>query len=470
MGHHEGMAELREVGVPAHPLHRLSRLVGADRVDQLIRAADQTRGVLDGARIWNISSTSVGGGVAEMLRDIIGYSIGSGIDVRWLVIGGDQRFFDITKRLHNRLHGSPGDGGALGESESDHYNRLLQENAGSHLNRIGASDVVILHDPQTLGLAAPLAERGALVVWRCHIGTERPNRHTEEAWQFLEPFLAPCRAFVFSHRGFVPKMLEASEIHIIAPSIDPYSAKNRPLDEARVQRLLVEVGLFGDGGDGSLASAVLGGAGPVQWDDRLVVQVSRWDRLKDMQGVLQGFAAMVEGQAGLRLALVGPEVKSVSDDPEDAAVLADCLAHWENLPHKVRSAVRIVGLPMSDVEVNGLMVNAIQRQATVVVQKSLQEGFGLTVAEAMWKARPVVASAVGGIVDQVAPGTGVLLQDPADLNTFGRALADLLANPDEMADMGRRARTRIRSNFLSDRHLLDFARLIDAVTRPPERA
>ncbi len=188
-----------------------------------------------------------------MLRDIVGYSIGSGIDVRWLVIGGDQRFFDITKRLHNRLHGTLGDGGALGRSEADHYKSLLQENADSLLHRIGAGDVVMLHDPQTLGLAAPLAERGALVVWRCHIGTERTNGHTEEGWRFLEPFLAPCRAYVFSHRGFVPKVLETSEIHIIAPSIDPYSAKNRPLNEARVQRLLVKVGLFGDDGDGSFA-------------------------------------------------------------------------------------------------------------------------------------------------------------------------------------------------------------------------
>ena len=452
------------------PLHRLSRLIGAARVDELIRIADQTRRALDGSRVWNISSTSVGGGVAEMLRDIVGYSIGGGIDVRWLVIGGDQRFFDITKRLHNRLHGTLGDGGALGHSETDHYKSLLQQNASSLLNRIGAGDVVMLHDPQTLGLAGPLAERGALVVWRCHIGTERTNGYTEEGWRFLEPFLAPCRAYVFSHRGFVPPLLEASEVHIIAPLIDPYSAKNRPLNEARVQRLLVKVGLFGDNVDGRFAGSVLGGAGPVQRDDRLVVQVSRWDRLKDMQGVLEGFAAMVDGQAGLRLALVGPEVKSVSDDPEDAGVLDDCLAHWENLPHKVRSAIRIVGLPMNDVEVNGLMVNAIQRQATVVVQKSLEEGFGLTVAEAMWKARPVVASAVGGIVDQVAPGTGVLLRDPSDLDTFGRVLADLLADPEQRTDMGRRARARIRSNFLSDRHLLDFARLIEAVTRPSERA
>ena len=451
------MAELRDVGVPARPLSRLLRLIGAARVDELNRVADQTRSRLDGARIWNISSTSIGGGVAEMLRDIVGYATGSGIDVRWTVIEGDQRFFGITKRLHNRLHGTLGDGGALGLSEAGHYKSVLQQNALILLNRIGEGDVVILHDPQTLGLAGPLAERGALVVWRCHIGTERTNGYTEEGWRFLQPFLKPCRAYVFSHRGFVPPVLKTTEVHIIAPSIDPCAAKNRQLNEARVHRLLVEVGLFDDQGHGTPAGSVLGGAGPVQPDDRLIVQVSRWDRLKDMQGVLEGFAAMMDGHAGLRLVLVGPEVNAVSDDPEDVGVLDDCLAYWENLPNKLRDAVRIVGLPMSDVETNGLMVNAIQRHATVVVQKSLEEGFGLTVAEAMWKARPVVASAVGGIVDQIAPGTGVLLRDPSDLDGFGRVLTDLLANPEQMTDMGRRARARIRSNFLSDRHLLDFA-------------
>ena len=174
---------------------------------------------------------------------------------------------------------------------------------------------------------------------------------------------------------------------------------------------------------------------------------------------------MVGGHTGLRLVLVGPEVNAVSDDPEGAKVLDECMTLWENLSHDRRRAIRLVGLPMDDFEVNALMVNAIQRQATVVVQKSLEEGFGLTVAEAMWKSRPVVASTVGGIVDQVAPGTGVLLSEPSDLDAFGRALTDLLASPDEMAAMGRRARTRIRSHFLTDRHLIDYARLIEALTR-----
>ncbi len=416
--------------------------------------------------MWNISSTSSGGGVAEMLHSLVGYCIGSGIDAHWVVIEGDRKFFQTTKRLHNRLHGTRGDDGALGRPEADHYEAVMAENTFALPSKISKGDVVILHDPQTLGLAAALSERGALVVWRCHIGTERANEYTEEGWSFLEPYLVPCRAYVFSHRGFVPRLFDGAAVFIIAPSIDPYTAKNRPLNDARVDRILVEVGLFDDDGDSCVSTgSVLGGAGPLSRNDRLVVQVSRWDHLKDMQGVLQGFATMVDGQPGLRLVLVGPEVSAVSDDPEGARVLGECMTLWENLSPNRRRAIRLVGLSMDDFEVNALMVNAIQRQATVVVQKSLEEGFGLTVAEAMWKSRPVVASAVGGIVDQVAPGTGILLSQPSDLDAFGRALTDLLASPDEMAAMGRRARTRIRSHFLSDRHLVDYARLIEGLTR-----
>ncbi len=183
-----------------------------------------------------------------------------------------------------------------------------------------------------------------------------------------------------------------------------------------------------------------------------------------MQGVLEGFAGKSTRQRDVRLALVGPAVDAVSDDPEGARVLDECLTCWENLPSKQRSAIRLITLPMDDLDLNGLMVNAIQRHATVVVQKSLEEGFGLTVAEAMWKSRPVVASAVGGIVDQVVPGTGILLSDPSDLDSFARTLDQLLAQPEEMAALGRRARERIRSEFLSDRHLIDYARLIEHVT------
>ena len=199
-----------------------------------------------------------------------------------------------------------------------------------------------LHDPQTIGLAVAFAQRGARVVWRCHIGTESTNCYTEEAWSFLEPYFGHCYAFVFSHRGFVPQLVAGGDIHIIAPSIDPFSAKNRPLNRAQVDRLLAKVGLFdGVSDSGTPSQAIFGGAGPISRDDHMVVQVSRWDHLKDMQGVLEGFAAIVERHEALQLALVGPEVSAVSDDPEGASVLAECMTRWERLPERHRRAVRI---------------------------------------------------------------------------------------------------------------------------------
>ena len=401
-----------------------------------------------------------------MLHTLVGYSLGSGVDTRWVVIDGDEAFFKITKRLHNRLHGAAGDAGGLGRSEADHYAAVLDENAAALINRVTEGDVVFLHDPQTAGLAEPLTERGARVVWRCHIGTDRSNAYTEEGWSFLRGYLRQCRAFVFSHWGFVPPFLSGADVTIVAPSIDPHTAKNRRLNGAHVQKLLMRIGLFDSGGTAPGSSGpVLGGAGPISPDDRVVLQVSRWDRLKDMQGVLEGFVGTSRRQEDVRLALVGPAVDAVSDDPEGAKVMGECLTYWKSLSPEQRRAVRLITLPMDDFELNGLMVNAMQRHATVVVQKSLEEGFGLTVAEAMWKSRPVIASAVGGIVDQVAPGSGILLSDPSDLDTFAETLNGLLLQPEEMAALGRRARQRIRSHFLSDRHLIDYAHLVEHVTR-----
>jgi len=454
-----------EVEVESRSVERLARLVGPARSAVLEQAASAVRRALGTRRIWNVNSTAHGGGVAEMLSVLVGYARGMGVDSRWVVIDGDPGFYEITKRLHNRMHGATGDGGDLGRLESDHYESVLRANAEALVPRVQPGDIVFLHDPQTAGLAGPLVRRGARVAWRSHIGVDRSNERTEEAWAFLLPQLAECPTFIFSRLAYVPPQLASSDVHVILPSIDPLSPKNRALRPERITSLLGQVGLLPDERS-SARSAVLGDAGPFAPGDRVVVQVCRWDPLKDMVGVLHGFAEHVAGHSDARLALIGPAIDGVDDDPEGGGILADTLTAWEALPHQIRSSIRLATLPMDDIEANALMVNAVQRHASVVVQKSLQEGFGLTVTEAMWKSRTVVASAVGGIVDQVAPGTGVLLEDPHDLDAFGRTLRDLLAQPSEIATIGRRARRHARSRFLSDRHLEDYGQLlVHMVTR-----
>ena len=449
--------------VPAHSVERLGRLIGPERFAVLREAAVGALESLDGARVWNISSTAHGGGVAEMLKLLCGYAEDVGVDARWMVIEGDPEFFAITKRLHNRLHGAAGDAGHLGPREAKHYSAVLQANGEALDGRIHRDDIVFLHDPQTAGMAPHLIEYGARVAWRCHIGADTANSFTEEAWDFLQPHLSSCRTFVFSHAAFVPPWLAGADVWIIQPSIDPLAAKNRPLHGSRVLALLAQIGLLeGDGRGGE--TAVLGGSPPFSPGHPLVVQVSRWDHLKDMEGVLHGFAEHVAGRGQARLALIGPAVDGVADDPEGARVLAECFVAWESLPRRARDAVRLVALPMDDPVANAVLVNAAQRHASVVVQKSLQEGFGLTVTEAMWKSRPVVASAVGGIVGQVPPGTGILLEDPRDLDTFGETLGGLLEHPADRSAMGRRARRHVRAHFLSDRHLVDYARLLAHMT------
>ena len=200
---------------------------------------------------------------------------------------------------------------------------------------------------------------------------------------------------------------------------------------------------------------------PVPVEARLVVQVSRWDRLKDMAGVQQGFSeAMTSLPDDVHLVLAGPEVSGVSDDPEGAAVLAECRDGWRRLGPAERRRVHLVCLPMDDVDENAHLVNALQRRATVVVQKSLVEGFGLTVTEAMWKGRPVVASAVGGIVDQITDMVdGMLLDDLTDLEGLGGALKTLFDNPELCATLGAAGRQTVHERFLGDRHLEKYVDL-----------
>ena len=429
--------------------------------------------------VWNVSSTAVSGGVAEMVRSLLAYARGAGVDARWAVIQGTPEFFRITKRLHNAIHGSIGDGSPIGEPERRLFERVDAENAAALAPMVRPRDVVIVHDPQPAGMVPALLERGAYVAWRCHIGQDEVNEEVERGWRFLAPYLRGANAYVFSRAAYVPvKHLDASRALVIPPAIDPFSAKNQMLDERCVRAILKQAGLIEstaprglctfvreDGTPGRVdrtADVVRHGAPPPETAP-LVVQVSRWDRLKDPLGVLAGFARLDTARVReAHLVLAGPSASGVSDDPEGASVLAAVIAAWRELPDGLRRRVQLASLPTIDVDENAAMVNALQRHATLIVQKSLHEGFGLTVTEAMWKARPVVASAVGGIQDQIEDGAqGLLLHDPTDLDAFAAAIARLLDNPEEARRMGERGHARVLERYLGLDSLLRYGSLIE---------
>ena len=465
---------MRETPVQALDVDSLREVVGADRLAEVHVALGHLRGALGGGRLWHVNSTATGGGVAEMLARVLGYQRSAGIDCPWMVLAGDDRFFGITKRLHHALHGMPGDGGPLGPAEQRHYRDVVAANADALLGRVGPGDVAVLHDPQVAPLAAPLRAAGVTTIWRCHIGADHANEHTEAAWSFLRPHVEAADAAVFSRREYVPAWLDG-RAHVAPPTIDPLSAKNRPLDAAEVAAVVARIGLVaGDAADdalaaqGSRAVAAVGRRarivrhGPaVPAGSPLIVQVSRWDPLKDPVGVMEAFLRLDVDRHDCHLALVGPDVTEVADDPEGQDVLRRCTAVWDGLPERWRARIHLVSLPMADTTENAWMVNAIQRHAAVVVQKSLAEGFGLTVTEAMWKAKPVMASAVGGIQDQIDDGVhGLLLGDPSDPDAGAAALERLLGSPAGAAALGRRARARVQRQFLDDRQLTDWAALV----------
>jgi trehalose synthase len=468
---------MHEVHIEPMSLERLASILSAERQAGLAESAGRARSLLGGLTVWNVNSTASGGGVAEMLQALLAYTRGAGVETRWLVLEGSQDFFALTKRLHNLLHGSAGDGGATGPAERVVYEHVLAGQLEELRARVSPGDVVILHDPQTAGLVAGLRDHGARVVWRCHVGRDTANEATDRAWSFLRPYLAKAEATIFTRRAYAPAWIAQDRLWVIPPSLDPFSSKNRPVARPDVHAALRRAGLVSfPAGDGHLQFVRRDGSngtvrahpglpltgGPVPEAARLVLQVSRWDRLKDMAGVLRGVADHLDHLPDdVHLLLVGPDSSGVSDDPESAEVLAECQEIWTSRPIGQRRRLHLCSLPMDDVDENAHLVNALQRHASVVVQKSLVEGFGLTVTEPMWKARPVVASRVGGIDDQIVDGeSGLLLDDPYDLDAFAALVRAILTDDALAARLGEAARARVREHFLGDRHLRQYVDLL----------
>jgi trehalose synthase len=471
---------MREVLLPATSPMALGGVVPAQRLSDLVdRLGRELRDGMAGRGIININTAESGGGVAEMLRVLLPYTRGAGIDARWFVLEGDPEFFRITKRLHHRLHGQVGDGGPLGPAEADVMRAVAEQNAAELKACVVAGDVLVVHDPQPAALLPLMAEWGVKVIWRCHIGTDQHNEYSDQAWDFLRTFLEDgVGAYVFSRSEYAPSWVPRERLRVIHPSIDPLSPKNADMDASTALNALRHVGLV-DGGvaqpvkfrrsDGSpgrvlhYADIVRTGP-PPDPESPLVVQVSRWDPLKDMAGVMHAFVEQILDGTPAHLVLAGPVVTSVADDPEAAEVLQDVWQQWRALPHVARSRIQLVCLPMNDNDENAAIVNALQRHATVVVQKSLVEGFGLTVTEAMFKGRAVVATKVGGIADQITDGVnGRLISDPNDLVAFGAAVSDLLDDPMARERMGANARRAVVDAFLPDSSLTHWGDVIASV-------
>jgi trehalose synthase len=479
------MRALKYVELPALAPERFRELVGEEEFARFEARLERFRELSEGSVFYNVNSTAHGGGVAEMLHTMLPYARGAGVDARWLVVRGNPDFFAVTKRLHNNLHGVPGDGGELGEAEHEIYRHALGTAARQLTHILRPRDVVILHDPQTAGMAAAARQAGATVVWRCHVGLDDPNDLARRAWQFLERYVFDAHTWVFSRNSYAWTELDPQRVAVVRPSIDPFSPKNQELEPEAAVGILASTGVI-DGGRTSPARYSRQDGSParvdhpseVVEDTRLApdtpyaLQVSRWDRLKDPIGVMEGFVERVLPHLpDMHLVLAGPAHGRVADDPEAVQVHDEVVQRRNALPDAARERIHLANLPMVRPEENAAIVNALQRRAAVVIQKSLVEGFGITVAEAMWKTRPIVASAIGGIRDQIVDGkSGLLVPDPSDLRAFGDALIRTLTDHRLANRLAKGAHERARHTFLHPRHLMDWGDLVERLWAPASAA
>ena len=392
-------------------------IVGKDIVEELKLIAEK----LKGKTIQNVNSTAVGGGVAEILSRIVPLLNNMGVDAKWDVIKGGTEFFQVTKKIHNALHGKND------KLTRKNVKAFLETSAENIKGMAIYGDIVFIHDPQPIALIEKKSQVKAKWIWRCHVDVSSP---LASVWRFLERYIERYDSTVFSAPSFA-RRLKVKQF-MICPSIDPLSEKNRELNRVEILSVLKKYGL--------------------PHNKPLVTQVSRYDRLKDPIGVIEAFK-LVRKYNDCHLVLAGSHA---SDDPESGEVL-------EEVREIVKNDSNIHILVVNP-ETNDFDVNAIQRGSAVVVQKSLREGFALTVTEALWKARPVVASAVGGIPLQIAHKYSGLLCH--SIEGAASLIKQLLNNPGYAASLGANGKEHIRQNFLLTRHLKDYMLLFLSLYNP----
>ena len=463
------MPDISLVPLDVQPMDGLHAILADDRVESFRKRMGETAARLDGRTFWNVNSTAEGGGVAEMLGTLLPYAVDAGWDVRWAVMFGDEDFFEITKGIHNALHGTPpADGDDFWQRAPDVYRRTTDANAADFTSIVQPGDVVLIHDPQAAGLIAPLIEAGAAVAWQNHVGTDEPEECARRAWDLLRPMIDAADRYIFTRKAYLWDGLDSERLRIIPPSIDALSAKNKALDEREVGEILRAAGIIQGESVRSIRTVRrLGGGAPIPDDARIVLEVSRWDRLKDPIGFLRMYADHLSDREDVHLVYAGPATNGIGDDPEGSAVLRAAEEVWRSFAPDVQARVHLLEVPMAEIEENATIINALQSRADIIVQKSIEEGFGLTVSEAMWKSRPVVASRVGGIQDQIEHGvSGLLVDDPYDLAGFAEAVRTLLDDPERASKLGAAAHDRVCQHFLGPRQLEQYADLTDELLEP----
>jgi trehalose synthase len=390
-------------------------IVGQSVIDDLKLLAKK----LEGKTVQHINSTAVGGGVAEILTRAVPLLKELGVNTYWDVIKGGEQFFEVTKKFHNALHGRQEE---INQHDFDIFMEASEENIKS-LDTHG--DIVFVHDPQPIALINK--KKDNKWIWRCHIDVSDPNR---KVWEFLNSFIVKYDSAVFSAPSFSQRL--PIRQFLISPSIDPLSDKNKELPKELIDSVLEKY--------------------KIVKDKPIITQISRFDRLKDPLGVIQAYL-QVKKYIDCQLILAGG---SASDDPEGVMV-------FEEIKEKAKQDkdIHILLLPQNDIE-----VNALQSASTVIVQKSIREGFGLTVAEALWKAKPVVASNVGGIPLQIKHKYSGLLCHSIDGAAF--AIKQLLNSPGYARRLGENGKENIRNNFLLTRHLKEYMLLFLSLYYPED--
>jgi trehalose synthase len=394
-------------------------IVGANVIDHLRQLAEP----LQGMKVVHVNSTREGGGVAEILHRLIPLKQELGLDASWEIVSGDSQFYQCTKKMHNALQGNR-DG--IPDELLRHYEAANRNNFERLKDLLQEADIVFIHDPQPAPLLKYCQSRRGKWIWRCHIDASRPYR---PVWKYLQNFITEYDASIYSLPAFAQPM--PHPLYIIPPSIDPLSDKNIALDTAEIDDVRTGFGL--------------------DPERPVISQVSRFDRFKDPVGVIRAYLTAKAFGPPLQLVLAGG---TASDDPEGEEVLAEVTSVAQDDPD-----IHVLLLPPDAHR----KINAIQRLSTIVVQKSIKEGFGLTVTEALWKGKPVIGGDAGGIRLQVVNHqTGFLVNTPE-----GAALRIryLLKHHDRLQQMGKTARTFVLENYLLTRHLREYLTLMVAIIR-----